>query len=226
MEEDFPGVRAVVGPELFQALCVGYLTRHPPADFQLRNLGGKFADYLKRRPGRLGKRHRVAWQLARVEWAVVDAFDRAQLSKLDPGQVQGRPPELVVLRLQPHVTLITSDYALDEFEPEEIGQVSMGDQGNAASSRPHGRSTTQRPMPRKRVTRFVVYRQGHKVFFKRIEEPHMLMLEMIRGGRSLADVTYAAFKAQVKRGCKPEQAISDIRSWFEVSAREGWVTQP
>ena len=36
VEEDFPVLAALVGPERFEALVAAYLAKHPPVHFQLR----------------------------------------------------------------------------------------------------------------------------------------------------------------------------------------------
>lgn len=69
--EDFPGLRAVVGAKAFEALSIAYLNEHPSRSFTLRNLGSKLAEWLAAHPKFAGRRHRLAVDVARMEWAFV-----------------------------------------------------------------------------------------------------------------------------------------------------------
>src|SRR5246127_5615921 len=77
LAEDFPALRAVVGARAFEALCIAYLTAHPSRSFTLRNLGSKLADWLAANPQFTGRRHRLAIDVVRIEWAFIEAFDNA-----------------------------------------------------------------------------------------------------------------------------------------------------
>ncbi len=75
LAEDFPALRALIGAERFDALSIAYLTEHPSRSFTLRNLGSKLPEWLIVHPDYAGRRHRLAVDLARMEWAFVEAFD-------------------------------------------------------------------------------------------------------------------------------------------------------
>src|ERR1700757_3941399 len=75
LAEDFPGLRAVLGGSRFEAMSVAYLSAHPSRSFTLRNLGSKLVEWLEENPEWGGRRHALAVEVARVEWAFVEAFD-------------------------------------------------------------------------------------------------------------------------------------------------------
>ena len=108
LAEDFPALRAVVGGSAFEALSIAYLTEHPSRSFSMRNLGSKLAEWLASNPQFAGRRQRLAVDVARIEWAFVEAFDSAdrapltldQIATLDAGSR---------LALQPHLQLIALD---------------------------------------------------------------------------------------------------------------------
>ena len=77
LAEDFPALRAVIGARAFDAMSVAYLIAHPSRSFTLRNLGLHLAEWLARNPHFAGRRARLAHDVARVEWAFVEAFDGA-----------------------------------------------------------------------------------------------------------------------------------------------------
>jgi hypothetical protein len=93
LAEDFPALNAVVGDSAFRALSVAYLNSQPSRSYTLRNLGSKLVEWLALNPAFTGRRHRLALDVARIEWAFVEAFDSAdrtplsldQIAKLDGG---------------------------------------------------------------------------------------------------------------------------------------------
>ena len=70
LAEDFPALRALVGERRFEALSIAYLAEHPSRSFTLRNLGSKLPEWLAAHPEHTGRRHRLAVDLARIEWAL------------------------------------------------------------------------------------------------------------------------------------------------------------
>src|SRR5580658_6232026 len=82
LAEDFPALRALIGAARFEALSIAYLTEHPSRSFTLRNLGSKLAEGLAAHPSFAGRRHRLAVDVVRIEWAFVEAFDGAENTPL------------------------------------------------------------------------------------------------------------------------------------------------
>ena len=101
----FPALRAVVGAKRFEALSVAYLTAHPSRSFSLRNLGSKLVEWLTANPHWTGRRHALAVDLARIEWAFVEAFDNAERTPLTLDQIATLDAGSR-LALQPHVRLL------------------------------------------------------------------------------------------------------------------------
>ena len=82
LAEDFPALSAVVGARAFERLSVAYLTAHPSRSFTLRNLGAHLPEWLQANPAYAGRRHWLAVDVARIEWAFVEAFDSAEHAPL------------------------------------------------------------------------------------------------------------------------------------------------
>ncbi|MGB7265239.1 MAG: DNA-binding domain-containing protein, partial [Terracidiphilus sp.] len=87
LAEDFPGLRAVVGGRRFEAISIAYLSEHPSRSFTLRNLGSQLPAWLDVHPDQAGRRHRLAVDVARIEWAFVEAFDSAERAPLTVDQI-------------------------------------------------------------------------------------------------------------------------------------------
>ena len=113
LAEDFPALRALLGEEQFSALSIAYLTEHPSRSFTLRNLGSKLVDWLREHPQWGGRRHPLAVDLARVEWAFVEAFDGAERTPLTLDQIATLDAGSL-LALQPHLQLLALDYPADD----------------------------------------------------------------------------------------------------------------
>src|SRR5271163_431570 len=80
--EDFPGLNAIIGEKKFDVLTIAYLIENPSTSFTLRNLGSKLEQWLRNNPERIGKRHALAIDVVRLEWAYIESFDNGQLPPL------------------------------------------------------------------------------------------------------------------------------------------------
>jgi hypothetical protein len=107
LAEDFPDLRAVVGAARLRALSVAYLTAHPSRSFSLRNLGSKLPEWLAANPEYAGRRRRLAIDVARIEWAFIEAFDSAERTPLTLDQIATLDAARG-LALQPHLRLIAA----------------------------------------------------------------------------------------------------------------------
>jgi len=76
--DDFPGLCAALGEKRFDALAVAYLADNPSTSYTLRNLGSNLVGWLRDNPKWAGKRYDLVLDIARLEWAYVEAFDNAE----------------------------------------------------------------------------------------------------------------------------------------------------
>jgi hypothetical protein len=114
LADDFPGLRAVIGSKAFEALSVAYLSAHPSKSFSLRNLGSKMPEWLAANPQWAGRRSMLAIDVARIEWAFVEAFDNAERTPLTLDQIATLDAGSR-LALQPHLQPIAMEYAADDL---------------------------------------------------------------------------------------------------------------
>src|SRR5450631_7177 len=78
LSEDFPGLCRVLGGKKFDAMILAYLAENPSTSFTLRNLGARLVDWLQENPKWTGSCHNLAIDVARLEWAYIEAFDNAE----------------------------------------------------------------------------------------------------------------------------------------------------
>ena len=112
-EEDFSGVQAVVGRKRFQALMRAYLETHPSTSFSLRNLGSQLVSWLKENPAWTEPHSEMALEMARLEWADIEAFDNAIWPPLTL-EARAQIGAESRLTLQPHLRLIEAHHAIDD----------------------------------------------------------------------------------------------------------------
>ncbi len=222
LAEDFPALRAVVGGRDFEALSVAYLTAHPSRSFSLRNLGSKLVEWLAAHPQFAGRRHRLAVDVARIEWAFVEAFDLAerepltleQIATLDGGSR---------LALQPHVQLLALEYAADDLvlklhrrEKKQTSEAGVKeDEVHAAPAK--------LPRLRRRPTWVAAHRLDNSVYYRRLAREEFFTLVAIRRGLPLAEALTGGFSDSRM----PEsRRASFVREMFANWAELGWVCAP
>lgn len=111
LADDFGALAAALGPEWFHDLATAYLWAHPPRHFSLREAGAELAGFLAADPRAEPFRRRFPWaaDLARLEWALVEAFDAPDAPELAREALAALPPARwpeLRLELQPALQLL------------------------------------------------------------------------------------------------------------------------
>ena len=222
LAEDFPAVRAVVGAARFQELSVAYLGAHPSRSFSLRNLGSKLVDWLIANPRWTGRRHALAVDLARIEWAFVEAFDNGERTPLTLDQI-ATLDGASRLALQPHVQLLALEYPADDIalalHDKEKRQTS-----EAGVTQDEGEDAPARlPRLRRRPTWVAAHRVDMNVYYRRMEREEFHTLAAIRDGRPLGEALDVGFAGSpLPEARRPVR----VRHWFATWAELGWICAP
>jgi len=134
LEAAFPTIRTLVGEENFAVLANRFIAEHPPQAPQLYAYGADFAGFVDGFDAAVEELPFLP-DLARVEWAVNDAYFAADAASLSPGDLGDIAPEsygMLQLGLHPSAHLVDSPWpvwhlwgadALPDPWPEEPGQV-------------------------------------------------------------------------------------------------------
>jgi hypothetical protein len=222
LAEDFAALSAVIGARAFDKLAVAYLTAHPSRSFSLRNLGSHLPEWLATNPQFAGRRHRLAVDIARIEWAFVEAFDSAertpltldQIATLDAGSRLG---------LQPHVRLIALDYPADDL----VLGLHHGEKRQASEAGVRHEDSPEAPLKltrlRRRPTWLAAHRVDMSVFYRRLEREEFLTLEAIGRGLPLVEALAAGFAGSRIPTSRQAQRVRD---WFATWAELGWICAP
>lgn len=235
LAEDFPALRAIVGGSRFEAMSIAYLSEHPSRSFTLRNLGSKLPAWLAVHPELAGRRHRLALDLARLEWAFVEAFDAAERAPLTQNQIaalDGGSP----LALQPYLQILELNYPADDLvlelhrrEKRQTSEAGVPAGGSSSAAREDGAAhgddsgdAVVIPRMRARRTWLVVHRVDLSVYYRRIAREEFQTLVALRDGCALARAIESGFVgSRIPERRRPER----VQEWFGSWAELGWICQ-
>ncbi len=222
LEEDFPALRAVVGGNRFHALSVAYLTAHPSRSFTLRNLGSKLVEWLTAHPEFAGRRHALAVDVARIEWAFVVAFDSAERAPLTLNHIAALDGGSR-LSLQPHLQLMALAYAADELvlglhQREKRLTSEAGVEHEREESAPE-----KLPRLRRKNTWLAAHRVDLSVYYRRLEREEYLTLDALRQGRPMSEALDEGFAGSA---ILEKQRAACVQGWFGTWAELGWICAP
>ena len=221
VSEDFPALAAVLGAKRFDALVLAYLKENPSTSFTLRNLGARLPIWLKDHPEFSSRRHTLLLDVARLEWAYVESFDRAAVAPLIQEDFTGLDGESR-LSLQPHLQLLDLQYPVDELVLAVHRVTPESDiVSNAVTER---KETARLRLPSMRRTKIylAVHRFDNSVYYRRIEHEAYLLLSALQQRKTLAESIDHAF-ADSK--LSPEEQAAKIQQCFAHAAELGWFCQ-
>jgi hypothetical protein len=219
--EDFPALNSVLGSKIFDPLVLAYLRDNPSTSFTLRNLGSRLPEWLRDHPELVLDQHDLAMDIARLEWAYVEAFDRAVLPPADAAGLARFDAE-TRLHLQPHLQLLNLRYPVDELvlavhrnaDPSDI-------MSNAMSGRRQRLQADLADMNQEDVY-LAVHRCDNSVYFRRIDREGFLLFRSLQSGEPLGIAIQTAVQELAYFG---EEQVAKIREYFALAAQLGWFSQ-
>lgn len=217
--EDYPGLRAILGEDRFDRLACAYLERHPSQSFTLRNLGRHLVKFLEGEPRWIAPHRRLGLDMARLEWAHVEAFDNEARPALKTDELLEHDPARLRLKLQPYITLLELQYEVDDFLIEvKHGAGLRSEASNAMEQqRRHSRKRLRQRL-KKGAVYVAVHRLNNSVYYKRLD---LAQYRLLCGLRDNATLEQALFK-MAEAGPVPEDLGGQIKTWFETWASLGW----
>ena len=215
LREDFIALEAVLGPQRFEKLAVAYLDANPSRSFTLRNLGSHLVEWLTANPHFAGRRHRIALDIVRIEWAQVEAFDNPAVEPLPLEAAQQLNGESLLV-LQPHLQLLALDHAVDQI---------VIDLHHRTMTESHDRDSDALPVALppilRRATWLAAHRVDNSVFYRRMDREEYAILSAIRSGSNLAEAIDKAFShSRIAPAARPAR----ISEWFANWAQLGWLS--
>jgi hypothetical protein len=228
LADDFPGLRAVLGQLAFNRLSRAYLTDCPSRSFTLRNLGARLEEWLRTNQRYGGRTPGLALDMARLEWAHIEAFDSAAERFVGPEDLVHLNSGFRV-RLQPYVRLLDVDYPVDEMriqvnreiEDREIAGIVCAIRDEGVPVRRLRPPSFRRAFLRRIF--IAVHRLNDTVYYRRLAPEEYLVLNAIRSGRRLGRVIEEGFR----QSCVPiDDQPALVGSWFAAWAELGWLCAP
>ena len=223
MSEDFPGIEALLGDRAFEKLSIEYLVAHPSGSFTLRNLGSHLAEWLASYERPLPIDREILLDVARLEWAHIEAFDNAEAPPLTPRECAGLQ-ESSRVSLQPHLRLLKLRYPVDNFvvaihrEQDEPEMAS-----NAVVSRKRGNRKKHLQKLQREEVFLGVHRMDESVYYKRLDRDAFAILQSLEAGNTLGD----ALETALATSESDEQAFAEnLNGWFQIWGQLGWLTKP
>ena len=218
--EDFPGLRAVLGGRRFDSLAKAYLTDCPSQSFTLRNLGSRLEGWLRKHPRWAGERQNLAVDMARLEWADIEAFDGKREPSLKPEELAGANPAKLRLRLQPYISLLDLRYPVDDLLLEVRKDAENLDVASNAFSERHKRKRVAAVAKLKPSPIFLaVHRLDEDVYFRRLAREEFEILSQLHAGKSLN----TAIDAVLRQSPLPaEERAANVENWFRTWSALGW----
>ena len=208
LREDFESLAALLGEDGFDALARAYLSAHPPTSFTLRDLGHALPAFVaERAPWRDDA---LVADMARLEWAFVDAFDAADAPKIELAAIASMPEDawpLARVRLHPSVQLVEMAHVAEDYRSQArkllAGEI----------------SELPRPEPGPRY--IVVFRGSEKLKYIDVDRGAFALLAALRDGHALGDACErAAATAEMT-----EQTFQEaLGGWFQSWTSWGWIT--
>jgi hypothetical protein len=216
--DDYPGLRAVLGDKPFERLADEYLAKNPSQSYTLRNLGSRLVKFLAANPKLTAPHSGLALDLARLEWAHVEAFDNAAERPMKVGDLSGLDAAKIRLRLQPHLTLLKLENDVADFLIGIKKQAGLRSEASNAmeQNRHHSRVRTVRGLKR-RVNFLAVHRYQDSVYYKPLEPGQFMLLSALQKGATLESA--CAKLARLKLAGDPG---ATVRQWFANWAALGW----
>jgi len=221
-EEDFPGLKSIVGARRFERLMRAYIEANPSRSFTLRNLGRSLVTWLEENPQYTEPNTESALAMAALEWAHIEAFDNEQRAPLIAEDI-ATLDDNSKLALQSYVRLIASPYAVDDT------LIAVKDSGHAAGTQASNAVTihlvrrTRSRKPRREQIHLAVHRHEDTVYYKRLSREDYLLLKAFEAESTLSDAIDAAFAdSSIGEANRP----AHIQSAFHYLMQMGWLCAP
>lgn len=178
LADNYTVLQRALGDEAFEALALAYIAAWPSQHPSIRWFGHRLAEFMATREDLVP--HPALVDIARMDWALRDAFDAADAPALTLSALAALPAEAwAELRLKPHPSLrwLTLDWsiepawrALREHEPEAGGEEPELPEPQA---HPHG---------------LAVWRQGLETRWRSLQALEATLLPAMAQGDSFADL--------------------------------------
>lgn len=195
LASDYPALKRFLGEHGFFELVRDYVQVYPSRSYTLNRLGEHMPEYLRNARGR--RHQEFLTDLARLELAVAEVFDAAQvepLSESQIGAVRLEEWERAVLRAVPALRLLSFRYNANDYAQAV-------------------KDAKRAPKPRLKETWVAVYRRDYAVWRHALPRAAFDLLSELVAGVSVGQAIQAALKRDPRRRPREEQLFRWFRDW-------------
>ena len=158
----------------------------------------------------------LALDMARLEWAHIEAFDNEARPPLETDSLLGVDPAQIRLQLQPHLTLLQLRYELDEFLIQIKQNEGLRSEASNAMELHQARKRSRFKRHLQPKTAFLaVHRHNDTVYYKRLQPGQFRLLCAFQ-----AKATVAEACEQLAESAQAD--LGQVKPWFESWAALGW----
>jgi hypothetical protein len=218
VSEDFPTLNALLGAKRFDRLILAYLNENPSTSWTLRDLGAKLPQFLEAHPEFTRRRHRLAVDVAKLEWAYVDAFDRKHRTPLATEEARAIGPESK-LSLQPHLQLLELHYPVDNLVLTVKKHAPEAEIVSNAANRRESKPRLKLPPMRQERVWLAIHRFDDSVYYRRIDREAFLLLSALRASASVSEAVTRTFE---KTKLNVEEQAHVLSETFTDASELGW----
>lgn len=222
--DDFQGLRAILGEKKFYILVQSYLIKYPSHSYTLRNIGSKLVEFIKKQPKYCGKRAAIALDMAKFEWAQIEAFDSALFTPVDFSNLKISNPDKLKLNLQPYINLLELNYPIDDFIIAMRKE--HAERSEAGSEVAPKRTGKPCAIPQKQKIYLAVHRMDNLLYYKRLEKPAYVLLSELKKGVRLGDACEIAAKVIPLKLRQPDRVAAFIQDSFTTWRNLNWFCTP
>lgn len=197
LQENFPGLLALLGTDRFDPLARRYVEATPSPFRSARWYGDGFADFLVRHIDTSSRALLV--EMARTDWVMGLAFDAADAESITPDELATVPAERwgdLVFDFHPSVQRL--DLAYDT--PPIRSQLIAGE-------------TIDSPSPRDAPRGWTFWRASLRVHYRSLDIDEAFVLDAAREGASFAELC-AAIVEWVDEQNAPMRAVELLKQWL------------
>jgi hypothetical protein len=204
LADDYPALRVALGDRSFDALCRGYIARHPSGGPSLNWFGSRMSAFCRSETAL--ECRAFAADLASLEWAIVEVIHAPAGPRLTVAKLSEMPAEAWAearLEVTPAFRLIRAEFPVNAFfQAFRDG------------------SCTAIPSPAASAT--AVYRSGPTVWRMDLTPPMATLLEHLVAGTRLGE---ALEHAATGFDGTPEEIVGQkLMSWFQSWVSGGLFT--
>jgi hypothetical protein len=222
LQDDFPGLNALLGHKRFEKLSIAYLNRYPSRSYTLNHLAKDLANFIKEEPNLTAPDTEVAHEIACLEWAEIQAFEGTAKPILNAESLKQSDPVEIMLQIQPYLTLLSFSYAVDNFLLGLNKEHTKSIESNAVVNRTVRFSKSS--YVKKRRTYLAIHRLNNVVYYKRLDKDQYFLLKSLMANTPLAQACNELIGT--KKNVEDQQTLAlkinkSFATWMEL----GWFCQ-